>query len=324
MAKSFFCRRFLHMLICLFVVTTVVFFLFRFVPGNPIGAMVDPSFDAKAIEALEKRFGLDKPIHEQYFLYLGNILRGDFGLSFFYRQPSFEILYEKIFNTIILALVAIVTAYVLGTLTGVWLAWHRGSFAEGVIVLVALFLSSAPLFWLGMLVIMFFSYWLGWFPNAGMHTPGFEPSWLFGNYFSLDFLRHLFLPALVYSLHHFAKPMLLMRNNIAEFMHEDFIEIARAKGVSETGIMYRHAARNALLPVVTSFSVSIGLAIGGQVLIEYVFGWPGLGREIVLAAKRYDYPVAQASFILLACAIMVMNFLADILYGFLDPRISYQ
>jgi peptide/nickel transport system permease protein len=157
-----------------------------------------------------------------------------------------------------------------------------------------------------------------------MHTPGYEPSWLLGKYFSLDFLYHLFLPAFVYSLHNLAKPMLLMRNNIAEFMHEDFIEIARAKGVTETGIMYRHAARNALLPVVTSFSVTIGLAIGGQVLIEYVFGWPGLGREIVLAAKRYDYPVAQASFILLALSVMVMNFVADIIYGFLDPRISYK
>jgi peptide/nickel transport system permease protein len=324
MLKSYFFQRFLHMLICLFVVTTIVFFLFRLVPGNPIGAMVDPSFDAKAIGALEKRFGLDKPIHEQYFLYLKNILHGDFGISFFYRQPSFEILFEKIFNTIILALVAIVSAYILGTITGVWLAWRRGSVSEAVVILVSLFLSSAPLFWLGMLAIMFFSYWLGWFPNAGMHTPGFEPGWFLGKYFSLDFLYHLFLPAFVYSLHNLAKPMLLMRNNIAEFMHEDFIEIARAKGVSEAGIMYRHAARNALLPVVTSFSVSMGLAIGGQVLIEYVFGWPGLGREIVLAAKRYDYPLAQASFILLACAVMIMNFVADIIYGFLDPRISYK
>jgi len=115
-----------------------------------------------------------------------------------------------------------------------------------------------------------------------------------------------------------------MRNNITDVMSEDFIEMARAKGVSQTGIMYRHAARNALLPVVTSFTISLGLAIGGQVLIEYVFGWPGLGREIVTAAQRYDYPLAQASFIMLSLTVMVMNFLADLIYAFLDPRISYK
>ncbi len=143
-------------------------------------------------------------------------------------------------------------------------------------------------------------------------------------YLSLDFLHHLALPALVYALYYISTPMLLMRNTITEVLGEDFIEMARAKGVSETGIMYRHAARNALLPVVTSFTISVGLAVGGQVLIEYVFGWPGLGREIVLAAQRYDYPVAQAAFIMLAATVMVMNLFADILYGVLDPRISYQ
>jgi len=324
MLKSYFIKRFLYMLICLFLVTTMVFFMFRLIPGNPIGAMVDPALDAAAIENLEKKFGLDKPIVEQYFIYLKNILKGDFGTSFFYREPSFDILKGKIINTAILALVSIVTAYVLGTIAGVWLAWKRGSWTEAGVIVISLFLRSAPIFWLGMLAIMAFSYQLDWFPNSGMLTPGYSADGLFDKYFSLDFAYHLFLPAFVYSLHHFAKPMLLMRNNIAEFMYEDFVEMARAKGVSEVAIMYRHAARNALLPVVTSFTISIGLAIGGQVLIEYVFGWPGLGREIVLAAKRYDYPVAQASFILLSLTIMGMNFFADLLYGFLDPRISYQ
>lgn len=324
MARSYFLRRFFHTVICLFVVATTVFFLFRLIPGNPIGAMVDPSFDASAVEALEAKFGLNKPILEQYLIYLKNITMGDFGTSFFYRQPSFDVLKEKIVNTMILAVVSIVAAYVLGTIAGVWLAWRRGSLTESGVVLLSLFFRSAPVFWLGMMVLMAFSYTLGWFPSSGMLTPGYSASGPFDKFVSWDFAHHLFLPAAVSALHHFAKPMILMRNNIAEFMYEDFIEMARAKGVSEVGIMYRHAARNALLPVVTSFAVTIGLAVGGQVLIEYVFGWPGLGREIVLAAKRYDYPVAQASFILLSLTIMIMNFFADLIYGLLDPRITYE
>lgn len=312
------------MCICLFVVATMVFFMFRLIPGNPIGAMVDPMSDAATIEALEHKFGLNKPIIEQYFLYLKNIMKGDFGRSFFYRQPAFEVLQEKIINTVILAFISIVAAYVFGTMAGVWLAWTRGSLTEAGVILLSLFFRSAPVFWLGMMVIMAFSFKLGWFPSSGMLTPGYSASGIFDKFVSWDFVRHLFLPVLVNSLHHFAKPMMLMRNNIAEFMHEDFIEMARAKGVSEVGIMYRHAARNALLPVVTSFAVTIGLAVGGQVLIEYVFGWPGLGREIVLAAKRYDYPVAQASFILLSLTIMIMNFFADLIYGIVDPRITYE
>jgi len=312
------------MILCLFVVATMVFFMFRLLPGNPIGALMDPSLDAEAVKMLEQRFGLNEPLQKQYLFYMRNLIQGDFGISFFYRKPAIEVLTDKIFNTIVLAITALVLAYTIGILTGVWMAWRRGSKGETLLILLSLFFRSAPVFWVGMLVIMLFSYKLGWFPNGGIRTPGYEASSLLMKYVSLDFLHHLALPALVYALYHISTPMLLMRNTITEVMNEDFIEMARAKGVSRTGIMYHHAARNALLPVVTSFSISVGLAVGGQVLVEYVFGWPGLGREIVLAAQRYDYPVAQASFIMLSATVMVMNFFADILYGILDPRISYQ
>jgi ABC-type dipeptide/oligopeptide/nickel transport system permease component len=324
MVRSYFARRLAYMVLCLFVVATMVFFMFRLLPGNPIGALMDPSLDAEAVKMLEQRFGLNEPLQKQYLLYMRNLIQGDFGISFFYRKSAIEVLTDKIFNTIVLAITALVLAYSIGILAGVWMAWRRGSKGETLLILLSLFFRSAPVFWVGMLVIMLFSYKLGWFPNGGIRTPGYEVSNLLMKYLSLDFLHHLALPALVYALYHMSTPMLLMRNTITEVMNEDFIEMARAKGVSKTGIMYHHAARNALLPVVTSFSISAGLAVGGQVLIEYVFGWPGLGREIVLAAQRYDYPVAQASFIMLSATVMMMNFFADILYGILDPRISYQ
>ncbi len=324
MIRSYFGRRMAYMVLCLFVVATMVFFMFRLIPGNPIGALMDPSLDAEAVKMLEQRFGLNEPLPTQYFLYLRNLVQGDFGTSFFYRKPAIEVLTDKVFNTIVLAVVALVLAYGTGILAGVWMAWRRGSKGESLLILLSLFFRSAPVFWVGMLLIMLFSYKLGWFPNGGIRAPGYDASSLWMKYLSLDFLHHLALPALVYALYYISTPMLLMRNTITEVLGEDFIEMARAKGVSETGIMYRHAARNALLPVVTSFTISVGLAVGGQVLVEYVFGWPGLGREIVLAAQRYDYPVAQASFIMLAATVMVMNLFADILYGILDPRISYQ
>lgn len=312
------------MVLCLFVVATMVFFMFRLIPGNPIGALMDPSLDAEAVKMLEQRFGLNEPLPTQYLFYMRNLIQGDFGTSFFYRKPAIEVLTDKVLNTVVLAVVALVLAYAVGILAGVWMAWRRGSKGETILILLSLFFRSAPVFWVGMLLIMFFSYKLGWFPNGGIRAPGYDASNLWLKYFSLDFLHHLTLPALVYALYYVSTPMLLMRNTITEVMNEDFIEMARAKGVSETGIMYRHAARNALLPVVTSFAISAGLAVGGQVLVEYVFGWPGLGREIVLAAQRYDYPVAQASFIMLAATVMVMNLFADLLYGVLDPRISYK
>jgi len=202
MSQSYLFKRFIYMLICLFVVATLVFLMFRLIPGNPVGALVDPGLDAEAIEMLEKKFGLDKPLHEQYFLYMKNLMEGDFGTSFFYRKPVAELIGDRILNTVILAVVSLTAAYALGILLGVWIAWRRGSKSEMGVILVSLFFRSAPIFWVGMLVIMLFSYKLGWFPNAGMRTPGYEASSLFAKYFSLDFLHHLIcrLPFILYTI----------------------------------------------------------------------------------------------------------------------------
>lgn len=322
---KFLCKRILQALLALFILATLIFFMFRLLPADPTAAMADNMMSAEMLEQVVQRFGLDKPLYVQYFLYLKNIIfHFDFGRSFFYNQPVFDVLGDKILNTLILGITGIVIAYIIGTLLGALMAWHRGSKFEQTALVVALACKAAPQFWVGMILIMIFSFKLGWLPHAGMREIGYTSTGVLDKFLNLDFLRHLALPVTVMVLYYLALPMLLMRNAMLDVKYEDFIELAYAKGLPHKRIIFHHAARNALLPVATTFATTIGRAIGGVVLIEYVFSWPGLGNEIVLAATRYDYPLAQASFLLIAVLVMVANIMADLLYGYLDPRIVYK
>lgn len=316
-------RRFVQAAFSLFILMTLVFFMFRLLPADPTDAMIDASLSPEAIEQIRADFGLDRPLWQQYVIYVRNVVtKGDFGHSFFFRQPALAVLKDKIGNTLVLTLTSLFIAYSVGTLAGALLAWHRGKPLESAGIATGLTFHAAPEFWVGMLFIMIFSYTLGWFPQAGMREPGYVAVTWMDKYLTWDFVRHLILPATVAALGSISTPMLLMRNTMLEVMHEDFVELAKAKGLSPGRIIYFHAARNALLPVVTTFATNLGRAVGGLVLVEHVFSWPGLGREIVLAATRHDYPVAQAAFLLIAALVMLMNIVADIVYGYLDPRIG--
>jgi len=318
-------NRIMQMAISLFVVITVVYFLFRIIPGDPTSAYIDAGFTVEARQMVIERFGLDKPLNIQYWQYMKNIFRGDFGNSFYYRLPASEVVGDKIINTLILMVPAYLLAYIFGSLAGAFLSRKRGTKTENITTAIVLALRSAPVFWTGMLGIMLFSYRLGWLPNSGMRTPGYiEGSLFLSKFVNLDFLRHLTLPLLILSLNAIAIPLLLMRNTMIETFGEDYIDFCRAKGLPEWQILLKHNCRNALLPVITSAALAIGTAIGGQIIIEYIFGWPGLGREIVYATQRSDYPVAQFGLLLLAGSVMIMNLIADIFYAFLDPRIRIQ
>lgn len=321
---QFLSRRLLQGLVTVWVVLTVVFIMFRLLPGDPALTLLDPTFPAEVRQLMRAQFGLDRPVPVQYAHYMANVARGNLGRSFFYKAPVLEVLRDKLSNTLILTLSAFVVAYTIGIFAGVLLTWKRGTRLELTGILVALAFRSAPLFWTGMVTLMIFSFWLNWFPHAGMRTPGYEAATFVQKFFTLDFLRHLLLPTTVSALYFMALPMLLMRNTMLEVLGEDFVELARAKGLRERTVMYRHVARNAVLPVVTAAAVYIGLSAGGQTLVEYVFSWPGLGREIVLATQRHDYPVAQGAFLMLGVMVIVMNVVADLLYAYLDPRIVYR
>lgn len=315
--------RFGQMLFVLWVVATLLFFLFRLAPGDPTVAYIDTSFTEEQVRQLKRTFGLDRPLHEQYVIYLGNLVRGEFGDSFHHRQPVLKVLLEVLPNTIVLTLTSLIIAYIFGTLAGAWLAWRRGSIVEGFAIPVVLTLRAAPEFWLGMLLLAVFSFKLGWFPSGGANSAGatFPSEW--ARLTSRDFLWHMTLPALTLALYLQGLPLLLMRSNMLDVMSEDFITMARMKGLSNRTIILRHAARNALLPVATAFALGFGASIGGNVVVETVFSWPGLGKLLVGAVAASDYPVAQGAFFLITVVLITMNFVADLLYSALDPRVSH-
>ncbi len=317
-------RRLAHLAITQLAVVTIIFALFRLLPGDPASALVDPLAPPETRARLLEQLGLDRPLPVQYARYLTGLARGELGVSFRSNQPVAAVLADKILNTFTLTLAAFLFAYTLGLLGGVVLAWHRGTKLDAVGALVVLVFRSAPIFWTGMLGIMLFAFSLGWLPHAGMRAPGASTTTVAETFLSLDFLHHLLLPVLVSGLYYAGLPLLLMRNTMLGVLGEDFIEMARAKGMSSARLMFVHAARNALLPAVTASALFIGWAMGGQVLVEYVFSWPGLGREIVLAVENHDYPVAQGAFLFISLLVGALNFVADFVYSWLDPRIALR
>ena len=314
--------RLAQMIGVLWVIVTILFLIFRLMPGNPLTAYIDPTFTDEQARAVERQFGLDKPMPIQYLYYLKNIATGNLGTSFFQKEPVMEILMDVFPNTLLLTGTSLLVAYLFGAVGGAFLAWRRGSLIEGTGILLALMTRAAPEFFLGMLVLSFFSFDLGWFPSSGVSDPGVIYSSIFDQLTSADFWHHLALPALTLAIYLQGLPLLLMRSNMLEVLDEDFVTMARMKGLPEWRIMLTHAARNAMLPIVTALTLGIGYAIGGNVIIENVFSWPGIGRILVRAVQAHDYPLAQGAFLLIAVVIVAMNFLADVIYGALDPRVS--
>jgi peptide/nickel transport system permease protein len=307
----------------LWAVATILFLIFRLMPGNPLAAYIDPTFTEEQQRQLMATFGLDRPLWQQYFIYLWNLLHGELGDSFFYRKPVAGLVLSVLPNTLVLSLGSLVVAYAFGVIAGAYLAWKRGTRVEAAAIPLVLATRAAPEFWLGMVFLAIFSFQLNWFPAGGATTPGAQFPSYWHMLFSLDFLSHLFLPAMTLAVYFQGLPLLLMRSNMLDVMNEDFVTMARIKGLSEWSVVVRHGARNALLPVMTSFAFSIGYQMQGSVVIETVFSWPGLGRMLVRAVSSGDYALAQGAFLLIAVVVLLMNVIADLLYGVLDPRVSH-
>lgn len=311
-----------QMVLVLWAVTTILFFLFRLMPGSPIAAYIDTSMTAQEQAVLMHQFGLDKPLLVQYWLYLVNLAHGGLGVSFSYQTPVGSLLLEALPNTLVLTLSSLLLAYLFGTLAGAFLAARRGTRIEAISLPVILATRALPEFWVGMVLLAILSFSLGWLPAGGAVSAGASFPTLFARYTSLDFLRHLALPALTLAIFLQGLPLLLMRSNMLEVMQEEFVVMSRIKGLSEWSVIVRHAARNALLPVATALALGIGSSIGGNVVVETVFSWPGLGRRLVQAVSASDYPLAQGAFLMIATAQVAMNCVADLLYAWLDPRVG--
>src|SRR5262245_31678587 len=316
-------QRVLHSLFVLWAVVTILFLMFRLMPGNPMAAYISEALGEEEQAAIMRSFGLDKPLWLQYFIYLANLLRGELGLSFHQRQPVWDIVMGSFPNTIVLTLTGLVVAYIFGVIAGAFLAWKRGTWIEGVAIPIVLGTRAAPEFWVGMVLLAVFAFTFGWFPAGGANSPGAFYESELQRFLSPDFLAHLILPALTLALYLQGLPLLLMRSTMLEVMHEDFVTMARMKGLSEWRIVIRHAARNALLPVVTAFAISFGQIVGGNVVVETVFSWPGLGRMLVNAVSNSDYPLAQGAFLLITIVLIAANFVAELLYSVLDPRVTH-
>jgi peptide/nickel transport system permease protein len=258
------------------------------------------------------------PYWEQFLIYMKNMLSLDFGNSFVTNRPVWSELSQRIPPTLLLFGTALILSAILGILIGAIMAWRRGSKLEIGGIVVGLFFYSMPIFWFGLILLVVFSFHLEWFPLRGMLTPG-------ANYVGLDYVKdvlwHLTLPLITLTMGSLAGWLLLMRNSMLEVMGEDYITTAKAKGLSERKVMYRHAARNAMLPIVTAMALGLSHVIGGGVLTETIFSWPGMGQYLVQSTYAYDFPAVQGAFFLLAILTIIANMLADLLYSYLDPRV---
>ena len=322
---KFIVRRVIEIAITLFIITTLIFILFRLMPSDPASMVISPRMTPELKEILRARFGLDKPLWYQYYIYISNVLRGDFGTSFYWQFDVFDILKARFIPTVLLFTLGYMLAYALGINLGRIIAWRRGGKLEYGSTVVGLFFYTMPIFWLGLLAIWIFSYRLDLFPVGGMKSPEI---WSMGVEAGLltkigDVLYHLFLPLTVFTVWVFTGSMLLMKNSMLETLREDYIVTARAKGLPEKKIRDHHAARNAMLPVVTALSLAMAFSFNGGVLTETTFSWPGLGSTLVEASLNYDYPLAQGAFIMLAGVVLLAVLIADLLYAYLDPRIKY-
>lgn len=317
-------RRLGQLVVTYWAFLTILFALFRLMPGDPT-SIYGRNLPPDAREEMIDKMGLNDPLHIQYVDYMKQlVIDFSWGQSHIYREPVVNIVTIKFWNTIFLMIAALLIAYVVGIAFGVLMAWYRGGNFEIAGILLSLVARSIPVFFFGILLLMVFSFQLDLFPAGRMHPMTYNPETFWDRYLTWHFVYHAILPVFTGAFVYMGTPMLLMRNSMLEVLNADFISTKRAEGLSEFNIMFRHAARNSALPIVTVFAIVMGTAIGGQVLIEVVFNWPGMGRAMVEAVQSNDYPLAQALFFLMGSVVIFMNLLADITYAYLDPRVTYD
>ncbi len=315
-------RRFVYTLITIFAVATILFIIFRMLPGEPTMQVISPAMDPAVQERMREAFGLNEPVWKQYMIYMKNLATLEWGRSFVSAQEVTDILGHRFWNTILLMAAGMCMTLVLGIGMGIIMAWRRNGPVDLIGTVVGLIFQAAPPFITGLLLLMVLSYRLGMFPTGGMYAPGARPDGVLDLLMTADFWHRLVLPTLTVGMYYISTPMLIMRDSMLEVLGSDYIELARAKGLKSRVIMMRHAARNALLGVVTISGIMIGFAVGGQVVVESLFSWPGMGQLMVESAAQHDYPVAQGTFLMLAILVISLNFLTDVLYSYLDPRIK--
>lgn len=301
----------------LFGVSVTVFVITQLAPGDVASAILGPQATPVELEALRSALGLDKPIYVQYGRWLGRVLRGDFGRSIVMGDSVTRLLWGGFTKTLLLASAALAVAVAIGIVAGVVSAIYQYSVFDRLSTILALLGNSMPPFWLGILLILLFSVQLRWLPTGGMYS-------LRGAGGPLDLLAHLVLPAVTLSAASMAYIMRVTRSSMLEVIRQDYVQSARAKGLPRRMVVFKHALRNALLPVVTVIGLRFGYLLCGSVITETVFSWPGIGLLMYNAISSRDYPIVQGGVILIAASFVVVNLAVDLLYSVLDPRIRYN
>ncbi|GAB7038223.1 MULTISPECIES: ABC transporter permease [Catenuloplanes] len=316
-------RRVAFYLFTAWAAITLNFFIPRLIPGDPVRSMISRyqgQLNADAIQSLYILFGLDeqKPLWGQYVDYWGQLLRGDLGLSFtFFPAPVSQVIGESIGWTVLLVGITTIISFAIGTLLGVLAGWRRGSWVDGLLPATT-FLSSIPYFWLGLIAITVLAGPGSFFPSSGGYEPGLIPAW--DQWFIGSALQHSILPAITILISSVSGWILSMRNMMVTVAAEDYITVAHAKGLPESRVALAYAARNALLPNVSGFALSLGFIVGGTLLVEIVFSYPGLGFQLFQAVGAKDYPLMQGVFLVITLSVLAANLLADLAYLALDPR----
>jgi peptide/nickel transport system permease protein len=306
--RTYVFRRVLGTIPVLFAVSVLVFSMLHLVPGDPVLAMFDETaVDAETLEQLRESLGLNDPLYVQYFRYLKRVLVGDLGRSIGNNMLVSKIIAQQVGSTIELAIAGLLISTTLGILFGVVSAVRRATWADTGIMFLSLVGLSMPSFWMGLLFIIVFSYNLGWMPSIGAGTLG-----------------QLIMPAIVLGLHGLGTTARLTRSSVLEILQQDYVRTARAKGLSGRVVLYKHALRNALLPVMTVIGMNVGGLLGGAVVVETVFTRPGIGRIAVDAISAHNFPVVQGVVLLSALMHVVANLMVDFSYGFVDPRVRFD
>ena len=319
MTSRFILSKLLHALVTIAAIVALNFVLFRLMPGSPERQTRNPNLRPEVIQAERERMGLDKSIPEQFVLYVKSTLTGDLGYSIKYRgQPVVDVVLNAAGPTVLLIGLGELIAIVVGLWLGARSGWNRGGAIDRVGNGLSLILYSMPYFVIGMPLIIIFASGLGWFPTSGMTTPGGDKT-LAETLFDIG--RHLVLPLTAIALGLIGAYSILMRASVIDTRAEDYITTARAKGLADGRILRAHAFPNAMLPMVTLIAINLGYVVAGAITAEVVFAWPGLGTLTVQALDSRDYPLLQAIFLLVAVSVVFFNFAADIVYGYLDPRV---
>lgn len=316
--RGFVLKRSIFAIVTIFVAISLNFVLFRVLPGSAVSRLSRvPNASPALKHALEVQFGLNKPVWQQYLLYLEQLTRGNLGVSFSNRQPVLANLLVDFGNTLPMVTAGTVIAIALGLVVGIYSAVRRGSVGDHIWTNVAVIFYAFPTQFLGMMLLIIFA---GVLPSVGMTDP-FAVDQTFSDQF-WDTLRHMILPVATLVLTLYAEDALIVRSAMLETLGEDYILTARAKGVPRRRIVTSYALRNALLPTITQVGLSLGSVVSGSILIEVIFSWPGIGRALYDAVLQRDYPMLEGGFLFITFAVVIINYLADLLYFRLDPRLN--